>query len=107
MNNKTLSIVSYLTIIGWLIAFFVGKDKADDFLKYHLKQGLGLLMVSVAFNIILTILVKVIPALGILGYVGILFLILLILGAINAANGVKKPLPIIGKVFENKFDFIN
>ena len=35
MDNKTLSIVSYITIIGWVIAYFVGKDKADDLLKIN------------------------------------------------------------------------
>ena len=46
MDNKTLSIVSYITIIGWIIAFVIGKDKADDLLKFHLKQGLGLVIFS-------------------------------------------------------------
>ena len=32
MDNKTLSIVSYISIIGWVIAYVVGKDKADDLL---------------------------------------------------------------------------
>ena len=36
MDNKTLSIVSYISIIGWVIAYVVGKDKADDLLKNHI-----------------------------------------------------------------------
>ncbi|SFS34789.1 import component protein [Sphingobacterium wenxiniae] len=106
MDNKTLSIVSYITIIGWLIAYFAGKEKANDLLKYHLRQSLGLFICSAAFNIIVTILVLIIPALAILSYFSIIFLILIILGILNAANEVKKPLPIIGKIFENQFAFI-
>lgn len=106
MNNKTLSIISYITIFGWLIAYFVGKEKADDLLKYHLKQGLGLALVSIVFNIVVNILVSFLPILFFLGFIGILFLVLMILGIINAANEEKKPLPLIGKWAENSFNFI-
>lgn len=106
MNNKTLSIVSYITLIGWLVAYFSGKDNADSLLKYHLKQSLGLLIVGVIFNIALVILVSLIPSLYFLGYMGYAFWVLLIIGIINASNEVKKPLPVIGKMFEGKFGFI-
>ena len=46
MTNKTLSIVSYITIIGWLIAYFSYKDKSETekstVVNYHLKQSLGI-----------------------------------------------------------------
>lgn len=105
MDNKTLSIVSYITLIGWIIAYFVGKDKADDLLKFHLKQSLGLIIFSIIWSILLNIIISIssLPILGILGFAS---LILMIIGIINAANGVKKPLPIIGSMFENKFAFI-
>lgn len=106
MNNKTLSMVSYVTLIGWVISYFSGKENADDLLKYHLKQSLGLLILSVLFNIALTILVIILPALAALSYIGVVFFALMILGMINAANEVKKPLPLIGKLFEDKFAFI-
>lgn len=47
MNNKTLAMLSYVTIIGWLIAFFVKREETDAFRKYHLKQGLGLFITMV------------------------------------------------------------
>lgn len=106
MDNKTLSIVSYVTLIGWSIAFFVGKDEADDFLKYHLRQSLGLVIITFILNIALTILNQIIPASGILSLIVFLFLALLIIGIVNAANGIKKPLPFIGKMFEDKFSFV-
>jgi uncharacterized membrane protein len=106
MDNKTLSIVSYITIIGWLVAYFSGKEKADDLLKYHLRQSLGLVITAFVLGIILNIIVMIIPALSFLSFASIIILVLLILGAINAANEVKKPLPVIGKAFENQFAFI-
>ena len=107
MNNKTLSIISYITLIGWLVAYFAGKDKADSLLKYHLRQSLGLAIVNILFSVALQIVSSIIPALGFLGLIGFVFIILWIIGIINAANGVEKPLPIIGKMFEDKFAFIS
>jgi uncharacterized membrane protein len=106
MNNKTLSIVSYITLIGWLISYFYGKENANSLLKYHLRQSLGLLIVSAIYNIALMVLICIIPSLYFLTIIGVIFLVLLIIGIINASNEVEKPLPVIGKMFESKFEFI-
>jgi uncharacterized membrane protein len=106
MNNKTLSIVSYITLIGWLIAYFNGKEKADSLLKYHLRQALGLAIVSIIFNVVLTIVATIVPALSFLGIAGLVIVVLWIMGIINAANGAEKPTPLVGTIFENKFAFI-
>ncbi len=106
MNNKTLSIVSYITIIGWLISYFSGKDQANGLLKYHLRQALALFIFSVAFNIIFYVISFMIPSLYFLGYIGYAFWALIIIGIINASNEVEKPLPIIGKWAEKQFSFI-
>jgi len=106
MNNKTLSIVAYITIIGWLIAYFSGKDKADALLKYHLKQSLGLAIVSIIFNVVLMVVASIVPSLAFLGLIGYVIMIFWILGIINAANGALKPVPVFGKAFENQFAFI-
>lgn len=106
MNNKTLSIVSYITLIGWLIAYFNGKEKADSLLKYHLRQALGLAIVSIIFNVVLTVVATIIPALSFLGIAGLVIVVFWVMGIINAANGAEKPTPLVGKMFENKFAFI-
>ncbi|AWK06170.1 import component protein [Flavobacterium crocinum] len=109
MNNKTLSILSYITIIGWIVAFVKSKDLTpkSDLVSYHLKQGFGIFLVSLVINIALSIVVSIVPALYFLSYVGYVILILWIFGIINAANEQKKPIPVIGKIFEDKFSFIN
>ena len=52
MTNKTLAILSYVTIIGWLVSYFQTKDQAPKtpLVKYHLKQGLGLFIVAIIFK---------------------------------------------------------
>ena len=116
MDKKTMAIVSYITIIGWLISFFSYKDKEKDSLvSYHLKQAFGLFVtmfcINIAINILTRILVMISPTVAVtIAYLGTLislvYLILLIIGIITANKGEEKPLPIIGKMFEGKFDFI-
>lgn len=106
MNGKTQSILSYLGIL-WLVAFFAGKDTRDHLSRFHLKQGFGLFIIGFIFNVIVMIIAMVAPSIGlILSYFGIAFLVLMIIGIIHAVNEVKKPLPIIGNMFVDKFDFV-
>lgn len=107
MNPKTQSILAYLGIL-WLVAYFGGKEKRDTLSRYHLRQGLGLLVVAILVNAALNIIIMLLPALGTpLSLVSVVFLILMIFGIINAANEVQKPLPLIGKLFENQFSFLD
>jgi len=108
MDNKTLSILSYITLIGWLVAYFAGKDNANSLLKYHLKQGLGVFITGFLCNIAVMIIAILLPniALIISSLVSIIFLILIIIGILNANKELEKPLPIIGIMFINSFKFI-
>ncbi|MCC9042203.1 DUF4870 domain-containing protein [Myroides sp. M-43] len=106
MDNKTLSIVSYITIIGWLVAYFIGKEKADDLLKYHLRQSLGIMLISIVLNVALVIVISIIPSLYFLAYIGYAIMLFWIIGIINAANEKQQPLPVIGEWADKTFTFI-
>lgn len=89
---KLFSIVSYITWIGWIIAFVFG-DRRDRVLKQHINQALAL-------NI-LGILVSTGNRIGgVIGYVAgliaILALILTIMGIWRAAHLNDDPLPVVG-----------
>ncbi|PTT70926.1 MULTISPECIES: DUF4870 domain-containing protein [unclassified Chryseobacterium] len=107
MSKNRLAIISYITIIGWLVAYFItNSNKRDSFIKYHLKQSFGIFISQFAFGIIAGILTSIIPSLSFINYFGIVFLILWIFGIINAINSMEMPIPVIGKIFENQFSFI-
>lgn len=109
-NNKTLAIVAYITIIGWIIAYlqYKNNDEKSPLVRYHLSQALGIFIFAIVLNIILTIIATVVPSIAsILSLAGLLPLILLIFGIISAANEALSPVPGIGKLFENKFSFLN
>lgn len=84
MDTKTTSILAYITIIGWLIAFLAG-DKEGA--KFHLNQGLVLFLFG---------LLGVIPVLGQLWTIFIF--VCLIIGLIGAINGEEKEVPLLGKI---------
>lgn len=105
MDKKTLSIVSYITIIGWLIAYFSNSEKTS-LAKYHLKQSFGLFLTTVVVGVVLTIILSIIPIPFVDNIYSLGILVLIIIGILNASKEEEKPLPIIGVIFENKFNFI-
>lgn len=105
MDNKTLSIVSYITIIGWLIAYFSAKDQTPKsaLVTYHLKQAFGIAIVGLLVGVV----GGIVPSLfTIFSLLQLAVFVLWVFGIINAVNEVEKPVPVVGSLFENKFDFI-
>lgn len=96
MDKKITSIVAYITIIGWLVAFLAG-DKENA--KFHLNQALVVMIFGVACGIVAMI-AGLIPVVGgILAWViSILPTVAAIVGIIYAAQGQDKELPYIGSI---------
>lgn len=108
MTNKSMAIVSYITIIGWVISYLEYKKRADKsaLVNYHLGQSLGLIILSVVLGIAVSVIAAIIPSLYFISLiVSLVTLVLLLLGIITANNEAIKPLPVVGKMFEGKFDF--
>ncbi len=99
-TDNGIAIISYLTLIGLIIAFVVNNDKKQPFARYHIRQALGLNITGLALS-----LVNVIPILGwVVSIVGMFILLYMnIMGIINAVNRREKPLPILGKQYEEWF----
>lgn len=96
IENKTIGIVAYLTVIGLLIAFVMNQEKKDAFGTYHIRQALGITVSGIALSFI-----AIIPILGwIVAILGSLLLFVMwIMGLINAINGNMKPVPVFGEKF--------
>lgn len=103
-EDKTTAIVSYLTLIGFVVAVVLHGQKKTRLGAFHLRQMLGLMIASIALMIGGTVL-AFIPFLGWLlslaAWVGLLAL--WISGLIAAANGEQKPVPVLGARFEQWF----
>ncbi len=99
-DGKTIAVISYLTIIGLIIAYVMNNDKKTELGAYHIRQSIGLAATGIALGVI-----GLIPILGwIVSVLGTLLLIYMwIMGLIHAMNEKKKPLPFFGKKFEEWF----
>lgn len=93
-EGKACAAVAYI-LVGIIWYFVDEKMKKNAFARFHVKQALVLLIVSVAGNIVLSF----IPIIGwiLLPIFGIAVFVLWILGLINALNGTEKQLPVIGQ----------
>ncbi len=106
-EENIVAILSYITIIGWVIALIIHEKDKTEFNKYHLRDGLGLNLAFIAIFIV-AIPFAFIPFLGAL-IVTALYIggfIFWLLALINAVNGVTKPLPFIDSFFQNIFSSV-
>lgn len=106
-NGKTVAIVSYLSIIGWVIAFVLHGNNKTPLGAYHLRQTITLFIVSMGIWI-LEMILAFIPYIGwaldiLLIFVYIALFILWIIGFIGALNGEEKPMPVIGSKAQEWF----
>ncbi|GGW25945.1 DUF4870 domain-containing protein [Arenibacter certesii] len=95
-EGKTMAMVSYLFLIGLLIAFIVNSNKKNAFVQFHIEQSLRVWILSLVLSIALFMLSLLgIGFLGILRWVPFAFAIL---GVINANSGKLEDLPLIGSI---------
>ncbi len=105
-KNKIFAILSYLPPFLFLVPLLAARE--SKFAMYHCNQGLVLTLAAIAFgivNMVLGMILVFIPFIGwflmfvlhLAVFVGTLALA--VIGIINAANGVCKPLPVIGGRF--------
>ena len=110
MDAKTIAWVSYLTFIGWIIAFVSHNNSVikSPLATVHLRQSFGI----VIFAWILLWVIGVIFGGGFLGFYSfywflrVFLFILWLAGIISAVQGEAKPIPYIGPLFQKWFSFI-
>jgi len=96
--------VAWLSYLGILVIIPILLQKDNPYTKFHIKQGLVLLVASIVWMVISWIL-AFIPAIGhIIDLLGWLALVVLaVMGIVNALQGKEVELPFIGK-YGDKFN---
>jgi len=99
-DGKSIAIISYLSIIGWIIAFVMHGSNKTSLGAFHLRQTIALYIIGLACWILQMVLMLV-PYIGwvvsiLLIFVYIGLFVLWIIGFIAAINGQEKPIPVIG-----------
>ncbi len=104
MGVGAVSLLAY-----WSILFFVPlvAYKDSKFARFHAGQGLNLLLLSVAYGLVTTILSTIFMAISfglgaaiasLLSLAGLVIPVLMIIGIVNVCKGQMKPLPVIGNI---------
>ncbi len=91
-KNKSMGIIAYII---FFVPLLVDGAKDSPYVKFHVNQGLLLVLGYIALSII-----GVIPILGwIISFVGWIALVVIhIITLIGAANGQAKKLPLVGDI---------
>lgn len=93
-NNTVMAVLSYL---GPLVIVSYITSRNNEFVKFHIKQGLALF----GLEVIVWILGSMMWSLWILvNIINLATLILSIIGIVNVVQGKQKELPLIGKFAE-------
>ena len=103
-EDKTVAIVAYLTLIGFIVAIIIHSNKKTKLGAFHLRQMLGFILTWVAVVVCQFILIFI----PILGWLDILvlwcsLLVLWVLGLIAAINGQMTPMPVVGPLYQKWF----
>lgn len=89
-KSKLFAIISYFAVLLFLSYGFI---RNDEFIKYHLKQGI--VMFVLAMLIVFTFWIPVAGWVCLMAYLVIWFT-----GVINALTGKCEPVPVVGKIAE-------
>jgi uncharacterized membrane protein len=99
-EDKTVAIIAYLTLLGFLVAVIIHMNKKTKLGAYHLRQMLGFMLTSFA-----VIILFIIPIIGwfLIPVFYLSMLVLWVLGLIAAINGQMKPMPVVGPLYQKWF----
>jgi uncharacterized membrane protein len=104
MSTKNIAFISYLTFIGWIIAFVFYNDskQKESLAAFHLRQSLGV-------QLTIFILSTIPPFFGIFfasSIAGIISIVIWVVGFISALQGEEKEIPIVGALYQDWFKSI-
>ncbi len=106
-EDRTVAILTYITIIGFIIAIVMHNGKKTALGAFHLRQGLGLFITAVVIWIPCMI-ISLIPVVNLLMFVVgpavcIGLFVFWIMGLLAAVNGEQKPVPLVGAHYQKWF----
>ncbi len=98
-KGKTMAFVSYLTLIGTLIAFFMNQETKNPFTSFHIRQALGLWLLEMALGYFIGGFDNWMITYSFWIFFGVLF----IYGIFGALTGKLNSVPLLGAFFQKLF----
>ncbi len=92
-NSQLVAILSYITLVGWVIALILNMQGKTQLGSFHIRQALMIMVVGI-----------VLAWIPIVGWIlAIVLFVFWIMGLIAAINKETKEVPVIGKLAQDIF----
>ena len=95
-TTKIVAVLSYATLLGWLVAMILHDKHKSSFSIFHLRQSLGLIITGA--------LLALVPLIGWLMNVAVLLAWLYVI--YHAIQGRTEKVPFLGDFYQEHLDFI-
>jgi uncharacterized membrane protein len=99
-EDKTVAILSYITLIGFIAAIFIHQNNKTQLGAFHLRQVLGMVVTAAAGAVC-----GVVPILGWIVWflVCCVLFVFWVLGLLAAVKGEMRPVPLLGEHYQKWF----
>ena len=98
-EGKTNAIISYITLIGTIIAIVLNNSKKNEFTSFHIRQMVGLNLLYFINHWIVYTYAGWLAG----GIMGVIVFVLWFIGFMGVINGDEKKVPIFGDHFQDWF----
>ena len=98
-EGKNIAIVSYITIIGSVIALIMNSEKKNVFAYFHIRQSLGIFLTFFAFGYF----IGYFDSWMITSAFWVFIFILWVYGFLGALEGKMRIVPIVGELYQKLF----
>lgn len=98
-EGKKIATISYITIIGTIIAFTMNNETKNDFAAFHIRQALGIFITFFAFGYI----IGYFNSWMITSAFWVFIFVLWMYGFLGALEGKKRLVPIVGPLYQKLF----
>ncbi len=93
---RFVSVITYVTLIGWLVSLFIYGQNKSSLARFHIRQALGLIVTSGILSFI--------PFIG--WFLALVIAVFWFIAMVHAFKGECYPIPLIGAFFQEHLDFI-
>ena len=91
-----VAVISYFTLIGWVVAMIIYDKHQSSLASFHLRQSLGLIITGSILSLI--------PLVGWVLNIGVIFA--WAVGVYAAIQGQEYKVPLLGDFYQQHLDFI-
>lgn len=98
-EGKKIATISYLTIIGTIIAFTMNSEKNNAFAAFHIRQSLGIFITFFGFGYI----IGYFNSWMITSAFWVVIFVLWMYGFLGALEGKMRLVPIVGSLYQYVF----